>query len=134
MSPEERAEMEAAKEEAQEETATGTTQTTPADVSASLAETHISDTKPAAAETTTVPPTKPETNTSLAHHSSISGSPSPSASGSKSDLTKQETGKDGKKGKPKLTPEQKAQLEALEKKRDDEKEARCVVPSPWNML
>jgi len=125
MTPEERAEMEAAKEETQEETAAGKPAPTPADVSASLAGTHISDTPPAAAEPTTLPTTGSEANSSLAHHSSFSQG-SPSASGSKSDLTKPEAGKDAKKTKPKITPEQKAKLDALEKKRDDEKEARCV--------
>ncbi|GFZ43891.1 DnaJ homolog subfamily C member 7 homolog [Saitozyma sp. JCM 24511] len=66
-------------------------------------------------------------NTSLAHHSSFSTPPPGSASASTDQLSKKpgeaHTGKD-KKGKHKLSPEQKAQLDALEKKRDEEKQKR----------
>ena len=123
MTPEERAEMEAEKEETNEELATGNNQTTPAEVSEKLAGINIADSAPAAAAPTAVPTAETEPNTSLSHHSSFSQG-SPAASGSKSELSKQEAGKDAKKTKPKLTPEQKAQLDALEKKRDEEKEAR----------
>jgi hypothetical protein len=60
--------------------------------------------------------------TSLAHHSSFSSTATPTAS--TSDLSKKDPQKKETKGKPKLTPEQRARLEALEKKQDDEKRQR----------
>nr|XP_019011117.1 uncharacterized protein I206_04428 [Kwoniella pini CBS 10737]OCF49898.1 hypothetical protein I206_04428 [Kwoniella pini CBS 10737] len=122
MTPEERAEMEAAKESGE------TDPTVPGDAELAAAAS-AGATTTAAAEGTTINPTPAaaaaeESNTSLAHHSSFSGSASGSASGSVSASGSapgsiSAGGKD-KKGKPKLTPEQKAKLDELEKKQEEE--------------
>ncbi|WVW83977.1 hypothetical protein I302_106000 [Kwoniella bestiolae CBS 10118] len=126
MTPEERAEMEAAKEAGE------TDSSVPGDAELAAAAA-AGATTIAASEGTTVNPTAAaaaaeQSNTSLAHHSSFSASASGSASvsGSASGSVSVGGGSSGKdkKGKPKLTPEQKAQLEALEKKQEEEKKAR----------
>lgn len=131
MTPEERAEMEAAKEggATEGENVAETTAATSAEPSTT--------TTPAAAAATTddatpVPSaTVEESNTSLAHHSSFSkpasssASTGPTASTSSDTLSKNSAnGAKDKKGKTKLTPEQKAKLEAIEKKQEDERKAR----------
>ncbi|KAK6910036.1 hypothetical protein I204_04957 [Kwoniella mangroviensis CBS 8886] len=128
MTPEERAEMEAAKEAGEIDPSV------PGDAELAAAAA-AGATTTAASEGTTVSPTAAaaaaeESNTSLAHHSSFSASASASGSASVSGSASGSvsvgggsSGKD-KKGKPKLTPEQKAQLEALEKKQEEEKKAR----------
>ncbi|WWD17241.1 hypothetical protein CI109_101679 [Kwoniella shandongensis] len=117
MTPEERAEMEAAKEADGEEAIPGSTS-----AAAGAEATAAAPTQPA--EATSVP--EANINTSLAHHSSFSGSASnpPSASGSTDQLSKKGAGEKDKKLKPKLTPEQKAQLEAIEKKQEAERKSR----------
>jgi hypothetical protein len=118
MSPEEKAEMEAAAEEEKAATASAS------NPAASPATATAAPTADATHPNPSVAAEKSET--SLAHHSSFSAQPS--SSGSSSDLAKKhEHGKDVKKTKPKLTPEQKAQLDALEKKKDEERKARWVV-------
>ena len=79
---------------------------------------------PPAAGSTSPSPAPEQSATSLAHHSSFSPNATPSASAS--DLSKPHGPKRDPKGrvKPKLSPEQKAQLEALEKKQEEEKKAR----------
>ncbi|ORY21105.1 X-domain of DnaJ-containing-domain-containing protein [Naematelia encephala] len=121
MTPEERAEMEAAEQESAEN-AQGTTPTA-ASVAAATSSADVSPTTPQASATPTHSATTEHSNTSLAHHSSFG----PNSSASTSDLSKKEQsstpGKD-KKGKPKLSPEQKAQLDMLEKKQEERKLAR----------
>ncbi|WRT66432.1 uncharacterized protein IL334_003388 [Kwoniella shivajii] len=124
MTPEERAEMEAAKEEG------ATDSTVPGDAELASAMSAAAVTSDASEGTTTNPTAAAvaaeQSNTSLAHHSSFSasGSGSVSAQGSASgSVTTGGAGKE-KKGKAKLTPEQKAQLDALEKKQEEEKKAR----------
>lgn len=121
MTEEERAEMEAASEA---DKAAATDGTTPP-VGAATSTTPAPSSTGATVDATTVPTAGEQTGTSLAHHSSFSSQPTPS--GSSSDLTKKDQqGKDAKKVKPKLSPEQKAQLDALEAKRDEQKKARQV--------
>jgi len=129
MTPEERAEMEAAKEAEAAEPGAGAAAAAAASAgSEQTAE--APGAAPAAAATNPIPSAvAEESNTSLAHHSSFTEKPgqaapsSTSASTSKTDLAKHDQSKD-KKGKPKMSPEQKAQLEALEKKQEAEKQAR----------
>lgn len=64
----------------------------------------------------------PGHHNALAHHSTMSSSPSGSSSG----VSKTNPAAKDKKGKPKLSPEQKAQLQAIEKKQEEERRARCV--------
>ena len=120
MTPEERAEMEAA---AEEEKAAAATEGVPASSTDPQAATAEGATHAATADHASTPSTATGQH-SLAHHSSFSSQPSPS--GSSSDLAKKEHGKDAAKAKAKLSPEQKAQLEALEKKQDEDKKARWV--------
>lgn len=133
MTPEEKAAMDAAAEaeakgedpQAAAEKVTGTSiHDTPA---AAAGDGAAASSATGAASATTGSATAPvEPGTSLAHHSSFSSSSSNAASSSST------TKKDGStaavpaaaKGKAKLTPEQKAQLDALEKKRDEEKAKR----------
>lgn len=131
MTEEERAEMEAASE-ADKATATGGSSPAPATAAAVPGEAHTdASSAPGPAvpgsTTTSAPVSEPAgttTDSSLAHHSSFSSQATPS--GSSSDLSKKDQGKDAKKTKPKLTPEQKAQLDALEAKREEQKKARSV--------
>ncbi|WWC62035.1 uncharacterized protein I303_104623 [Kwoniella dejecticola CBS 10117] len=125
MTPEERAEMEAAKEAGE------TDPTVPGDAELAAAASAGATTTAAAEGTTTNPvpaAAAEESNTSLAHHSSFSGSASASgsvsASGSASGSLSAGSGGKDKKGKPKLTPEQKAKLDELEKKQEEERKAR----------
>ncbi|WVR07096.1 hypothetical protein IAU60_004135 [Kwoniella sp. DSM 27419] len=135
MTPEERAEMEAAKEDAAADT-TGTVPGEPelaAAADAGAMNTSASEggsVNPTAAGAASAAAAE-ESNTSLAHHSSFSGSgagsgqASASGSGSVSTANAAAANKDkDKKGKPKLTPEQKEKLDALEKKQEEEKKAR----------
>lgn len=79
----------------------------------------------AAGTTATADAAAAEPGTSLAHHSSFSSSSSSTAASSSA--PKKDVGQSAPaKGKAKLSPEQKAQLDALEKKRDEEKAKRCV--------
>ncbi|WVQ99452.1 hypothetical protein IAU59_006587 [Kwoniella sp. CBS 9459] len=131
MTPEERAEMEAAKDASEADT----TGTVPGETELAAAAA-AGATTTTASEGSTVNPTAAgaanaaaeESNTSLAHHTSFSGSGSASASASASGSVSVSAGGSGKekdkKGKPKLTPEQKAKLEELEKKQEAEKEER----------
>ncbi|OCF40390.1 hypothetical protein I317_05825 [Kwoniella heveanensis CBS 569] len=129
MTPEERAEMEAAKEASENDT----TVTVPGETELAAAAA-AGATTTTASEGASVNPTAAgaanaaaeESNASLTHHTSFStsGSASASASGSVS-VSAGGSGKEkDKKGKPKLTPEQKAKLEELEKKQEAEKEER----------
>ena len=132
MTPEERAEMEAAAENgdpaAQEAIKTTTS---PAFDPATAGATVPDGTTKATPRSPTADhgagqPNLPNDSTSLTHHSSYNPSPSASTSASSStDVSKNhnQSGKD-RKGKSKLTPEQKAKLEALEKKQEEEKKAR----------
>ncbi len=130
MTPEERAEMKAAADQG-DPAAKEALKATASGIPASTGEASSSTTIPAstAGATSTAPGatghvhdhTGDPSNTSLAHHSAFPASSSSSSTGvSKKDA---HTGKD-KKGKPKLSPEQKAQLDALEKKQEKEKKAR----------
>lgn len=131
MTPEERAEMEAASGSGAvpEETPTGVPVTSlPTDIPSETQTTtpteHSSATSPASA------PAEPGIpQTSLAHHSSFSsGQSTPPAAGSSTNLTAGSKEKEKeKKGKAKLTPEQKAKLEEIELVKEKEKKARYVV-------
>ncbi|ORX36585.1 X-domain of DnaJ-containing-domain-containing protein [Kockovaella imperatae] len=140
MTPEERAEMEAAKnaetENIQHETSGADSETTTATAAAST----TAGTVPGASMTAataeksseaplsgTAPAQTEQSGSSLAHHSSFSSSNTPTPSASSTELGKASPGPKDKKGKHKLSPEQKAQLDALEKKRDAEKSARIEV-------
>ncbi len=121
MSPEERAEMEAAAEQgdpAAQEALKSTESSTATPSSA--AETASTTPEPTVTYANSAGPS----NSSLAHHSSFGAS----ASGSTNDMSRKgvQAGKDKKGGRLKLTPEQRAQLEALETKKDEEKKARSV--------
>jgi hypothetical protein len=140
MTPEERAAMEAAEGEGVDPSATGETVSgeasatnVPAGTGPGISSeagldgtpTASSAAAPAPSHLDGTPAHQPEaSNTTLAHHSSFSTPPPGSASASTDQLSKKpgeaQLGKD-KKGKHKLSPEQKAQLDALEKKRDEEK-------------
>jgi hypothetical protein len=145
MTPEERAAMEAAEGEGVDPSASG--EAVPGEASATNvpagtgvgSEASINGTTTASSAPFTAPAPShldgtlahqaEASNTSLAHHSSFSTPPPGSASASTDQLSKKpgetQTGKDkDKKGKHKLSPEQKAQLDALEKKRDEEKQKR----------
>ena len=120
MTPEERAEMEAAAEQgdsAAQEALKSTTSSTSAP-SATANETAAST--PSTSADVTAGSADPS-HTSLTPHSSFG----PSSPSSSKDVSQPRPGKD-KKGKPKLSPEQKAQLEALEKKQEENKKARQV--------
>lgn len=123
MTPEERAEMEAA-QEVEKDKAQGSVPSAEKVAAASAGV----DTSVPSVNTSPTPgvSAEPVHGSSLAHHSSFSSSSTPTAVGSSSDLSKPTPGKD-KKGKPKMTPEQKAKLEALEKKQEAEKKARYVI-------
>lgn len=138
MTPEERAAMEAAEEEANgpKGAAEGTgTATAPA---ASTTAPVAGDNTAAATSSGTAASTAAstaESNTALAHHSSFSSSektsgqatPTATASGSSSHLAKKDDGASAaatKKGKAKLSPEQKAKLDELERKQDEDKKRR----------
>lgn len=122
MTPEERAEMEVAAENgdaaAQEALKSSTSST---DAVAANAQT--APTTPLPATTAARPTNETSANTSIAHHSTFASSPS----GSSTEVNKKDSqAARDKKAKPKLTPEQRAQLDALEKKKDEEKRARLV--------
>jgi hypothetical protein len=88
----------------------------------------VSSTGPLPASASSVPS---ETHTSLAHHSSFSSN-SPSGSATTTKDVSQGPPKD-KKGKPKLTTEQRAKLDALEVEKDKNKKIRHV-PKSLSML
>jgi exo-beta-1,3-glucanase (GH17 family) len=122
MSPEERAEMEAAAEQgdpAAQEALKSTESSTATPSSAA----ETASTTPEPTVTSDANSAGPS-NSSLAHHSSFGAS----ASGSTNDISRKgvQAGKDKKGGRLKFTPEQRAQLEALETKKDEEKKARSV--------
>jgi len=144
MTPEERAEMEAAEQEATSE-AKG--EPTPASVktATAAADGGVSETTdPITATGTTAAPPAGTSSTSAAEDSlrqlSISGGeqrPGPSttqnatasASSSSDQISKQREKEKGK-GKAKISPEQKAKLDELEKKQEEEKEKRSVCLPP----
>ena len=68
-------------------------------------------------------------HTSLAHHSSFSKSSNATPAASTDQLSKKPTREKEKKGRPKMSPEQKEQLEALERKQAEEKSKRSVQPT-----
>ena len=141
MTPEERAEMEAAKAgEAGattpvegEEAGTGVNADvaalspnvgpTSTGTTAAAATATATGAVPSATHAATAHAAQPS-NSSLAHHSSFSSSNTPTPSASTSDFSKTSPSHKDRKGKHKLTAEQKVQLDALEKKRDEEKNAR----------
>ena len=91
--------------------------TSPTEFTAGTAETTTFTTESAIPD---APSAQPASG-SLALHSSSASAPS----GSLTDVNRKESQPTrDKKTKPKLTPEQKAQLEALDKKKDEEKRAR----------
>lgn len=132
MTPEERAEMEAAEKEAEAES-----KGEPTAASVKHATTSVPSQNPAAAEE--ADPAVPVTATGTTSATDSHGAPAAedslrslslhtgerpaaqSASSSSDQLSKQ---KEKGKGKSKLTPEQKAKLDELEKKQDEEKEKR----------
>ena len=118
MTEEERAEMEAAAKESDAAGVEGDVDVDPAATSPT-----VKVSEPTASTASTTPAaTATEPSTSLST-SSPSTTPNATPSASSTDLSKK--GAAAKK-KPKLTPEQRAQLDALEKKRDDEKKVRWV--------
>ncbi|CAD6583793.1 MAG: hypothetical protein TREMPRED_003654 [Tremellales sp. Tagirdzhanova-0007] len=120
MTPEERAEMEAAAEQGDPAAQEALKSTTTASAATPNATNETLASTPSTSADVPAAPADP-THTSLAHHSSFG----PSSPSSSSDVSPGRSVKD-KKAKPKLTLEQKAQLEALEKKQEDDKKARQV--------
>ena len=131
MTPEERAEMEAAEQESAGE-AKG--EPTPASVQTATAAADSTDpTIPVTATGTTATPAGTSAAEDSLRQLSLSNGerPGPSttqnaSASSSSDAIQKQREKEKAKGKPKMTPEQKAKLEELEKKQDAEKEKRLV--------
>ena len=130
MTPEERAEMEAAAKDAEAKVDNPTAASvssaaaagdasTPPLAEATASPTPVQATVPpaAAAEASTA-----DHNGHLAHHSSFSGGSRPSSG--QGSVGKPGTQTPDKKGKAKLSPEQKAKLEELEKKQEEQKQQR----------
>ena len=139
MTPEERAEMEAAEQEAAGE-AKG--EPTPASVQTATAAADSADpTIPVTATgTTTTAPAAGGASTSAAEDSlrqlSLSNGERPAptttqnaSASSSTDAVQKQREKEKAKAKAKISPEQKAKLEELEKKQDAEKEKRSVLAS-----
>lgn len=126
LTEEEKAEMQAAERQAEAE-ATGTKEAASA-ATAGVSTSGTATPTPAAVDgTTEAEAAGPGTH--LAHHSSFSKANGSAASGSVSGdgVAKKDTAAavdEKKKGKAKLTPEQRAKLDELEAKRDAEKEKR----------
>ncbi|TXT04842.1 hypothetical protein VHUM_03925 [Vanrija humicola] len=132
MTPEERAEMEAAKAEAAG--AAGTSNPVPAAPtgidSKEGVEAKLAAEAKAAAEAAPVNRASTSADGPPGYDSPASGGSTPAEAGSSSDLAgkkedkKGEDKKEDKKGKAKLTAEQKAKLDALEEEKDKERKAR----------
>lgn len=132
MSPEEKAEMEAAAKADAEASAEATEPSSKTSAAASAAAASAAadplgqSVAGAANEAAQAEVGVSGENQALALHSSASGTSTPTAKadGEADAVGAAKKPESSKKGKPKLTPEQKAQLEALEKKQDEEKQKR----------
>lgn len=132
MSPEEKAEMEAAAKADAEASAEATEPSSKTSAAASAAAASAAadplgqSVAGAANEAAQAEVGVSGENQALALHSSASGTNTPTAKadGEADAVGAAKKPESSKKGKPKLTPEQKAQLEALEKKQDEEKQKR----------
>lgn len=135
MSPEEKAEMEAAAKadaEASEEANEPSSKTSAAATAAAVSAT--ADPLGQSAASAANEAAQAEVGVSgehqaLALHSTASGASTPTgkADGEVDAHGVAKKPESSKKGKPKLTPEQKAQLEALEKKQEEEKQKRIIT-------